>query len=223
MGPSGIYTMFQLGGRDVGAVYTLRPEQQEQGVPPNWGIYVAVRNADEAARHAAELGGQVYMPPFDVAEHGRMAVIADPTGAVFSIWQPKQHPGIGVHGVEGTVCWADLSTTNTSAAQDFYTQLFGWNIKPSEHDSSGYLHIYNGQTGIGGIPPAEYHNAQTPPHWLLYFLVSDCAAALEKAKGLGAGVLMSTTEIPNVGIMAIVKDPQGAVFAFFQPGNKSAA
>ncbi len=222
MGPGGQYTMFRLGGRDVGAAYTLRPDQQSQGVPPNWGIYIAVQNADDAARRAAELGGQLHMPPFDVADHGRMAVIADPTGAVFCIWQAKQHPGVGVTGGDGTVCWADLSTTNGGAAKDFYSRLFGWDIKAGENDPSGYLHVFNGQTAIGGIPPAEQRNTQAPPHWMLYFFVANCAAAVDKAQGLGAGVLMPASEIPHVGSIGIVKDPQGAVFAFYQPPAKSA-
>ncbi len=223
MGTNGYYSMFSLDGRHVGAAYTLQADQQAQGVPPNWGLYVAVENANAAAQRATELGGQLFCPPFDVAEHGRMAVIADPTKAIFSIWQPKQHSGVGVTGVDGTVCWADLSTSNTGAAKDFYSSLFGWQIKPGEHDSSGYLHIFNGDTGIGGITPAQMRDPQAPPHWMLYFLVSDCGAAFEKAKSLGANVIMPTSQIPNVGSMAILKDPQGAVFALFQPSTSSRA
>jgi uncharacterized protein len=223
MGPDFAYTMFRLDGRDVGAAYTMRPEQQQQGVPPNWRIYVAVTSAGDAARRAGELGGQVHIPAFDAGDHGRMAVIADPTGAVFSVWQAKQHPGVGITGVAGTFCWADLSTPGTAAAQNFYSQLFGWDIKAGEHDPSGYLHIFNGQNAIGGIPPAEYRDPNTPPHWLLYFFVPDCASALEKAVGLGATALMPTREIPKVGSMAIVKDPHGAVFAFYQAPSKPVA
>jgi predicted enzyme related to lactoylglutathione lyase len=220
MGPGGTYTMFNLEGRNVGACYTLNSEQKQQGVPPNWLLYLAVQNADETARRATELGAQVFMPPFDVDSHGRMTVMADPTGAVFGVWQANQHPGVGVTGVDGTVCWADLRTTNTAAAKDFYSQLFGWEIKAGEQDPSGYLHIFNGQSAIGGIPPSQHLEPGVPPHWLLYFLVSDCAAAVAKAKGLGANILMPTMEVPNVGFLAILQDPQGAVFAFYQAPDK---
>jgi len=221
MGPGGTYTMFSLHGRHVGACYTLNPEQRSQGVPPNWGLYVAVQSADDSARRATELGAQLFMPPFDVQSHGRMTVMADPTGAVFAIWQANQHPGVGVTGIEGTVCWADLSTADTAAAKEFYSKLFGWTIKPGEQDPSGYLHIFNGPAGIGGIPPAEQRNAQVPPHWMLYFQVSDCAAAVNKAKELGAAILMDTMQIPNAGSMAVLKDPQSAVFAFYQAPTKA--
>ncbi len=223
MGPGGVYTMFSLEGRHVGACYALNPQQTAEGVPPNWMIYVSVEDADATAEKAGQLGANVYMPAFDVQEHGRMTVMADPTGAVFSIWQAKQNPGVGLTGVEGTVCWADLNTSNTGAAKEFYSSLFGWSIKPSEKDSSGYLHIYNGETGIGGMPSSEQLPPHTPPHWLIYFLVSDCAGAQKKAEALGASALMPTIEIPAVGSMAILKDPQGAVFAFYQSAAPKAA
>lgn len=215
MGDIGSYTMFRMDGRDVGAAYTLDP-QRYQGIPPFWMLYVSVENADTTAERATELGASVHMPPFDVMQFGRMSVISDPTGAVFSIWQPIQSAGVTITGVDGTVCWADLSTADPARAKDFYTQLFGWKISPSEHDASGYLHIATGETYIGGIPPADQRNQQAPPHWMLYFLVSDCAASADKAKTLGASILMPATQIPNVGTMAILGDPQGAVFALFQ-------
>ena len=220
MGPSGTYTMFSLDGRHVGATYALNQEQKAQGVPPHWALYVAVENADDIARRAAELGGKVLVPPFDVYDAGRMTVMADPQGAVFCVWQAKQHPGVGITGVDNTGCWADLNTPNRDKAKEFYSQLFGWNITAGEKDPSGYLHIVNGPTAIGGIPPAEHVNPQAPPHWLLYFQVSDCAAAVSKAQGLGANALMPAQEIPQVGHIAIVRDPQGAVFAFYQPPSK---
>ena len=212
MGPSGSYTMFRLDGRDVGAAYTSGPEQ---GV--HWNIYISVNNADETAKRAGELGGSVLMPAFDVMEAGRMSVITDPTGATFCIWQPKRHNGVGLSGVDGTVCWADLSTPDTAEAKTFYERLFHWRIERSGHDDSGYLHIQNGEDFIGGMPPAEHRKAGVPPHWMLYFLTSDCAATAQSATEMGAKALMPTQEVPHVGTMAILRDPQGAVFALFQP------
>ncbi len=217
MGPGDLYTIFQVEGRDAAAGYTLRADQKEQGVPPHWLIYVAVDSADGAATRAGELGGKVMAPAFDVGESGRMAVLADPTGAVFSVWQKKAHHGIGIAGVDGTLCWADLSTPDPTRAKDFYTSLFRWQVAPSEHDSSGYLHIKNGDEFIGGIPPAEYRNPNAPPHWLGYFLVSDCDATAGKAKALGATLHVAPMSIEKVGRMAVIADPQGAVFAIFTP------
>ena len=86
--PDFVYTLLQIGGKDVAALYKMMKEQAEQGVPPNWMCYVAVENADETAKKAKTLGGTVIAEPFDVMDYGRMAVIQDPEGAIFSIWQP---------------------------------------------------------------------------------------------------------------------------------------
>ena len=112
-------------------------------MPPHWAIYVAVESADATASSVPALGGKVIVPPFDVMEFGRMAVLQDPTGAVFEIWQPKQHTGIRIEGVAGTLCWADLSSPDPDATGKFYTGLFGWTLDPGQ-DNSGYLHIKNG-------------------------------------------------------------------------------
>jgi predicted enzyme related to lactoylglutathione lyase len=67
--------------------------------------------------------------------------------------------------VDGTLCWADLNTPDPAHAGKFHASLFGWKLEKSTHDSSGYLHIKNGEQFIGGIPPTEPGTAG-PPHWL---------------------------------------------------------
>lgn len=221
MGPNDFYTMFKLEGRDAAAAYTIRPEQRSQGVPPHWMIYVAVESADTAANRGAQLGGKVLAPPFDVFDAGRMAVIADPAGAVFSVWQAKKNTGIGITGVDGALCWADLSTPDREQAGPFYAGLFGWKIvKEDEKSSHNYWHIVNGEEFIGGIPPAAHRNPKVPPHWLAYFVVSDCDAAAAKAKQLGATLHLDPMTMEDVGRMAVVADPQGAAFAIFQASSR---
>jgi uncharacterized protein len=221
MGPGEFYSMFKLDGRNAGAAYTLRKEMQAQGVPSHWGIYMAVASADASADRAAELGGKVCAPPFDVFDYGRMAVLQDPTGATFSIWQDKTHTGIGIAGADGTLCWADLSTPDPASATKFYSGLFGWKIMAGEHDTSGYLHIMNGEDFIGGIPPVAQRQPGVPPHWLAYFLTSNCDATAAKARQLGAKFYLEPMTVENVGRMAVIADPQGAVFAIFQPMRKA--
>src|ERR1700679_515233 len=91
MGPGDFYTMFSLNGRTAAAGYTIRQDELAMGIPPHWNLYISVENADDSAKRAAELGGKVLAPPFDVNTYGRMDVIQDPQGAVFSIWQNKEH------------------------------------------------------------------------------------------------------------------------------------
>jgi hypothetical protein len=216
MGPNGLYTMFQLEGRETAAVYTMHSEQRSQGVPPHWMIYIAVESADAAASRVPQLGGNLLAPPFDVYDVGRMALVQDPAGAVLALWQPKKHTGTGIAGVPGTLCWADLVTPDPARAKEFYAGLFGWRIAASENDPSGYLHIANGEEFIGGIPTARFGDLNVPPHWLAYFLVADCDETAAKAKELGARTHLAPTAIEKVGRMAILADPQGAVFAIFQ-------
>jgi uncharacterized protein len=217
MGPNQTYTMFHLEGREAAAAYSLQSDQLAQGVPPNWGLYISVTSADETAKKAAENGGKVLCAGFDVYNFGRMAVIADPTGAVFCVWQAKEHKGIGIHNQQGSFCWADLSTPNQARAAEFYTRVFGWSMPGGDN---GYLHIVNGKDFIGGIPPAAYGNPNTPPHWLLYFQVDDCDGSTQKAKDLGANIFMGPMTMEKVGRMAVLADPQGAVFSLFQPSPR---
>jgi predicted enzyme related to lactoylglutathione lyase len=216
MGPNEVYTMFGLEGRNTGACYTLKPDMQAQGIPPHWLLYVSVANADETAAKIAPAGGKVMAVPVDVAEFGRMAVFQDPAGATIAIWQPRTHYGTGIEVVPGTLCWADLVTSDLVAAAKFYKAVFGWQTDPGK-DNTGYMHIKNGDKHIGGIQPAEHRNPEAPPHWLPYFLVEDCDALTAKAKATGANIYVPPMSLEGVGRWSVVADPQGAVFALFQP------
>ena len=215
MGPGEFYTMFNFGGGVVGACYTIK--QQMEGVPPHWGLYVTVSSADQTAAKVEAAGGKVCAPPFDVMTFGRMAVLQDPAGATFMIWEPKDHHGVTFTGEPGTFCWADLNCKDPAAAAKFYAQVFGWEVAPGEHDSSGYLHIKNGDRFIGGMPPVNFQDPNAPPHWLIYWLVTDCDASTAKAKELGATVYVGPMSMEGVGRWSVVADPQGAVSALFQP------
>ncbi len=219
MGPGEIYTMFKLQGRDVGAVFTLNQAMREQGVPPNWALYVSAESADDIVQTAVDVGGRAVAGPFDVGDYGRMAVLQDPTGAMLSVWEPHAQIGLSITGEPGTLCWADLSTPDVDAAAAFYSAVFDWSFDMGQ-DGSGYLHIKNGDTPIGGIPPAENRAPGAPPHWMIYMLVTDCDESAAKAKDLGARLYLEPMTIENVGRMAVVADPQGAVFALFQPAPR---
>lgn len=215
IGPDDFYSMFKLSGRDTGAAYTMRKEQRAQGVPPHWMVYIAAENADQAVSKAAQLGGTVLSPAFDVMDVGRMAVLQDPTGAIFSVWQAKGQAN-SIAGVDNTFCWADLSTPDPEKAGKFYAGLFGWEMMKDPKDPSGYIHIKNGEDFIGGIPPATHRNPNAPPHWLVYVQVADVETSTAKAGQLGGKVLMPPRKMENVGTWSIIADPQGAVLALFK-------
>ncbi len=216
MGPDSFYTIFRLDDRDCAAAYTLTP--QEKGVPPHWNLYIAVENADDASHKAVQLGAKLLAPAFDVFDAGRMAVLQDPTGAVFTVWQAKGNAGIGIVNQPGAFCWADLNTQDRGRASEFYSALFGWTITPGEgKDASGYLHIKNGEKFIGGIPPMD----NVPPSWLIYLYVADVDASSGKAKELGANFYMPPTSLEGVGRFTVLADPQGGVFAMFKESPRN--
>jgi len=113
--PDGIYTMFRMRGRYVAAAASQREDERAQGVPPHWNTYVASDDADQTAKAAEAAGGTVLAPPFDVLDAGRMAVFADPQGATFGVWQPKNHPGAQLVNEPNTYGWSELLTTDPSA------------------------------------------------------------------------------------------------------------
>jgi predicted enzyme related to lactoylglutathione lyase len=211
IGENEFYTMLQSKGHAAGALYTMRKEMRENHVPPHWGSYVAVENTDQSAAKARQLGGKVIAEPFDVMDAGRMAVIQDPTGAVFSLWQAMKHPGIGVFNEPGALCWTELITTDTDAAKRFYTGLFPWQTE-SMDGGMPYTVFKVGENRIGGMMQRTPEMGNVPPFWLAYFEVDDCDAATAKALSLGGKALMPAQEVPSYGKIAVLQDPQGASF-----------
>ena len=218
MGPGETYSMFQMRGKAIGAAYTMRPEERQSGAPPHWNSYVTVANVDEAVKKAESLGAKVFAPPFDVMDAGRMAVLQDPTGAVFQVWQTKKSIGAMILNEPGALCWTELNTRDTKAAEAFYTKLFGWSAKHSAPGSPmEYTEFSNqGQPSIGMMPMNEHMPANVPSYWMPYFQVTDADASVAKVNALGGKVIVPPTDIPKTGRFAIVSDPQGATFAVFK-------
>jgi len=218
LGPGEVYSMFQMRGKEVAAANTMRPEERQHGVPPHWNSYVTVKSVDESAQKAQQLGAKVLAPPFDVMDAGRMAVLQDPTGAVFQIWEPKRSIGARILSEPGALCWTELTTSDTKAAESFYTRLFGWSPKHSTPGATmEYTEFSVGATpSIGMMPKPPQMPAHVPSFWMPYFQVSNVDASASKSKELGGKVFLGPQDIPNAGRFAILTDPQGAVFAIFQ-------
>jgi predicted enzyme related to lactoylglutathione lyase len=209
-GPNaGGYQMAFLRGKPVAG---LGPQQQTD-VPPWWTTYVTVSDADVAAKAARDAGGQVFLEPMDVLTAGRMAVLADVTGAVFAVWQPREHTGAGLIGEPGTFCWNELATRETDAAPPFYRAVFGWSAR--EHPMGAITYTeweLNGRVVGGMIPMDSEWPGNIPSHWMVYFAVEDADAAAARVTELGGSVSVQPTDIPP-GRFAVVSDPHGAVFS----------
>jgi predicted enzyme related to lactoylglutathione lyase len=206
-----VYTTYQLGGRAVAASYAMDPEQKAMGMPTSWLSYVAVADADASAARAKELGASIVAEPFDVMEVGRMALVQDPTGALFALWQAGTHPGFGVRGEPGSLGWNELATNGVAKARDFYTALFGWrtDVMNVGMEYTVFLDDQGPLAGAFGLTPEM---EGMPTCWLPYFAVEDADASAAKAASLGGTVLKEPADIPGIGRFSLVRDSQGAMF-----------
>jgi uncharacterized protein len=211
MPDGGAYSMQRVDGHDVAAIAPQPQAQRDAGMPAVWQSYVTVDSADAAATRAAELGGSVHAGPFDVMEAGRMAVIQDPQGAFFIVWEPRNHNGAGLVNAPGAFCWNELAAADLDTAPDFYAQLFGWQTEPFEGGPMRYLTIKNGSATNGGMREKQ---PQEPPYWLVYFAVDDLDESVAKIGELGGSTMAGPFEMAEAR-MAVVADPQGAVFALY--------
>jgi len=243
-GSPGKYFIARIRGGDAAAVGSV-PE----GAPPMamWNTYVWVESADEAASKAKDAGGGVAMDPFDVMDAGRMAVCSDPEGAVFCVWQAKEHKGARIVNEHGSLNFNVLNTRDPAGAKSFYGSVFGWQTLslgggaemwtlPGYGD---YLEQDNPelrkQMADAGAP-AGFEDVvaslnsiaddqpDTPAHWGVTFAVDDADAIAAKATELGGKVVAPPFDAPWVR-MTVLADPQGATFTAskFVPENKDLA
>ena len=210
MGADAFYTMFQLEGRPVAALY---PQEGAPQAAPHWLSYVSVACANEGASRTRALGGTVLMDPFDVLDVGRMTLVQDPTGAVVALWEPRRHAGAGVVGETNAMCWNELGTTDPERAGAFYQSLLDWSAETRAIGAVSYTTFTAGGETRAGMTAIEPSWGRVPAHWLVYFSVSDCDGTVALCQSLGGGVRMAPADAPGVGRFAILADPQGAVFA----------
>ena len=149
-----------------------------------------------------------------------MAVFADPTGAVFAVWQAGAHKGAQLVNVPVSFCWNELATRDLARAKDFYTKVFGYGIKSNPMPEGGeYVEWQvNGRSVAGGLQMGSMYPADTPPHWLVYFAVANTDDTVKHAEELGGKALVPAMDSPQ-GRFAVLADPQGAPFAVIQIGG----
>ena len=218
VGDAGVYSLASVREREVAGLFEKGPEQE--AVPPHWNSYVAVASADEAAAKASSLRGTLMAEPFDVMEAGRMAMVMDPGGAVVALWEARQHAGAGLVNEHGALCWNELCTRDTAKAAEFYTGLFGWTAEEEEMSMGQYTMFKNDGNFNGGMMEIPEDWGDVPLHWTAYFAVDDCDGAVSTATSNGGNVVMGPMDLPEVGRIATLSDPQGATFAVIQLANQ---
>lgn len=237
-GSPGKYFMARIRGGDVAAVGSI-PE----GAPAAamWNSYIWVDNADETAAKARDAGGEIAMAPFDVLDAGRMAVLTDPEGAAFCVWQPGSHKGAKVVNEHGSLNFNTLNTRDPAAAEAFYGAVFGWKTLTipagvmwtlpgyGDHleEKTPGLREQMAQMGapdgfidvVAALRPIAAGDADTA-HWGVTFAVDDVAAIAAKARELDGEVVRGPVDAPWARL-AVIRDPQGATFiaSQFVPEN----
>lgn len=201
----------------------MMPLMQE-GQPPAWTTYVTVEDADATAARVAEAGGAVIAEPMDVMDLGRMAIFADPTGAVFGVWQPGVFPGAVIVNEPGGFSWNELGTRDPGAARDFYANVFSWGTVESEMGERGaYTEWMLGERAVAGMLDIDGRLPdEIPAHWLTYFVVEDAEAAVGTVNEKGGSLVSGPFDTP-VGRAAVVQDPHGATFAVIKPTEEADA
>jgi predicted enzyme related to lactoylglutathione lyase len=207
-----VYSMAKHRGRSAAAISPQQPEEAAQGIPPHWNVYVTVEDVDASAGKAREAGGNVLAPPFDVFDAGRMAVVADPAGAVLCLWQAGTNIGAEVVNEPGSMTWADCATTDPAAAQGFYSSLLGWRFDQMSEEPP-YWVIFNGERSQGGMtaPPPG-----VPSNWFPYFGVIGIEETMQIADAFGGTPFLGPVDVPNGSRFALIQDPQGAPFAIYE-------
>ncbi|KUM69756.1 hydrolase [Streptomyces griseorubiginosus] len=195
-----------------GSVWALRDGEPVAGLarktdgrmPTVWTVYFATPDIESLADRIWAAGGQVVTAPVPVAELGMSALVTDPEGAVFALWEPGSHQGFGARHRPGTFAWAELYARDTEAANTFYGGLF--------HDA---LFGPDAHPDFGRAPVADVFPAEMPPHFLVHFQVEDCEAVLGTVGRLGGRVQAPPFET-SYGKVAVVTDNQGASFAVLE-------
>ncbi len=216
------YTVLTIdGGKGMGVagLMPMVPEAAERGAPPAWNGYVYVDDVDAMTRRVTEAGGAMVHEPTDIPTVGRFSVVADPQGAVFSLFKPTPRDGAinwPPYMTPGTIGWHELHAADGASAFDFYGKLLGW--KKDEAMDMGPMGTYQLFAGsshpVGGIMTDD----RVPhPYWLYYIAVDAIDAAIERVKAGGGEVLHGPMEVPGGAWVIQGRDPQGALFALVAP------
>lgn len=200
------YAMISSGGHTHGGF----GKAMEGAPPPHWLSHVRVENVDETVEKAKSAGGKLAAGPFDMDEVGRMAIIGDPQGGYISAYQSS-----GDSSAEGVFVWDELGTSDVDGAQRFYEEVFGWTTKDMGSDFGNYRIFQRGETGIAGLMALP--DASIPTHWQPYVFTEDVDGTAAKSTELGGSTLMEPMDVPTVGRIAVLRDPQGATFGIIRP------
>ncbi len=213
--PDGSYTLFSVADTPVGGFLQKPVKSFAAGAKPSWVGYIGVNDVDTYVDRLEKSGGLVHRAAEDIPNVGRFAVVADPQGAMFVLFQPLggvQPPPGPTPGAPGSPAWHDLAAIDWQAAFAFYADMFGWTKSDAINmGPNGVYQIF----AANGVPIGGMMNRMDPaqsPGWLYYFNVEDIGAAVARVKQHGGTVIHGPSEVPGGQQIAHCLDSQGAIF-----------
>ena len=204
--------MFQLEGQAAAGLGEASDEMKSQGIPPMWNSYINVDDIEATVKKAQELGAKITVPPMKVVDAGWLAFFFDPAGAHVALWQEDKHFGAQVVNEPGSLCWNELATRDIEKSKDFYGKLLGWEFAEREGTPTQYCVVKNKGTDNGGLMQMNEEWGDMPPHWMVYFAVSNTDTTAKRIQEAGGKICVPPFDIP-MGRISVVNDPQGAVFS----------
>ncbi len=218
---------FEVGGPELGGYVTcFRGGKRVAGLgqlpegspmPVAWNLYIGTSDLDATCEAIRQGGGTIVAPPMDVAAEGRLAFATDPTGGGFGMWQPKRNTGTELVDEPGSFAWCELNTRDLGGASAFFCELFGYEAREVAIPVTKYatLHLDGADEPIGGILQMNDQWEGIDPQWSIYFATADTDASVQRVEALGGTVMVPPFDTPY-GRIAVIKDPQGAIFSLIQ-------
>ena len=205
-----VYSIQMLGDKMVAGIYELDESMRATGIPPHWSTYIEVDDVDAAVARAKTGGGKVIEAPFDEADVGRMAVIQDSVGAFVNLWHQAPGQGETLFNAPGSMIWNELITKEPESAAGFYETVLGVQSEVMDMQPP-YTVLKSGDRVVAGILAMTPEMGDMPASWDVYFGTEDTDATVAKAVRAGGKALREPFDTPG-GRMAVLQDPQGAVF-----------
>lgn len=210
------YRMAMHGGKLAAGIGRM-----QEGMPRSvWSVYLRTADADATAAAVTEAGGAIIAPPMDIPEAGRMAIFADPGGAVFGVWQNGTHTGAQNKGEPGGMTWAEVNVPDGAAANAFYAAICGVEARKLEGMDYWTQHLDGHDVPEFGVLQMTAEWEGVPPHWMPYFRVADTDAACVTVGEAGGKVCVPAFDTPY-GRISVVEDPYGATFSIIGPASGS--
>ena len=211
----GSYTVASSAGRQVAGMMAYAPELASEAA--RWTVFIVVDDLAKSLERVVAAGGAVAQSPVEIPGGAEIAVVADPSGAMFALISGGPEPGDPYFSDEpGAVCFAELMTGDLDSAARFYGEVFDWTAESDEGGPVPYTVCnLDGDAVAGMIGRPSEISLDVPDAWSIYFAAESCEATVQRAVELGGSVIVPTTPTP-MGPFAVVADPEGAAFQIME-------